>query len=137
MLTLATPTWLIPDGINPRGIRWVLPAGHLWDAVRTPTALGRPVLDHLLDTWGDFTQLGPVLEDARGEWLYWLVSPGSSDTYPPGVRFLSTGAWISAPVFTEQAQGDAAWVHLPQEEILTGPAWLAAAIEQGALGAAA
>jgi hypothetical protein len=105
-----------------------LPAGVLWDAVRTPSSLGMPVLRRLLQRPADSALLGPVLLDDRGGWMYWLVSPGSSDDYPPQVALRTAGSWIIAPLPYLHRAYRARWVYLPKQRIVSPPAWLAAAL---------
>ena len=139
MLSPATPGWLIPAEAKTQGNRWLLPAGPLWDAVRTPVTLGLPVVERLREHPADWAQLGPVLWDDRRDWLYWLVSPGHSDTYPEQARLLGAGSLIGAPLYAGQRLADAGWLHLPEQRIVSGPAWLAAALGEQAsiLGSAA
>lgn len=134
MSTLSA-NWLLPaEGELPPDRRTVLLAcGTLFDAVRTPVLLGMPVLERLLADPTDADQLGPVLWDQRGGLLYWLVSPGATDDYPDGARLLGAGAWISVPPPYGHASKDAAWLHLPEQRIVTGPAWLSAALNDHAL----
>lgn len=140
MLSLGT-SWLMPANteLSKDGRPALLPAGVLWDAVRTPVALGMPVLERLLADTADAEQLGPVLLDDGAACLYWLVSPGSSDAYPDEAHLMGAGWWIAAPDELSQGTYRAAWVHLPEHPIVTGPAWLAAALgDQGQMfGAAA
>lgn len=121
--------WLLPaEGVPLHRRTVLLPCGTLFDAVRTPDSLGMPVLDRLLAEPDDADQLGPVLWDQRGGLLYWLVSPGATDDYPDGARLLGPGAWISVPPPYGEATRDAKWLHLPEQRIVTGPAWLASAL---------
>lgn len=140
MLTLSA-AWLVPAGstFSKGGRTRLLPAGGMWDAVRTSESLGMPVLERLLADPDDAALLGPVLWDGCRQLLYWLVSPGSSDSYPETARLLGAGSWIAAPLTAGDSTADACWVHLPDHPIVTGPAWLASALgDQGALfGAAA
>jgi len=138
-VTTLSANWLMPTEGLPLDRRTVLlPCGILFDAVRTPDVLGMPVLDRLLAEPADADVLGPVLWDQRGGLLYWLVSPGATDDYPDGARLLRRGAWISVPPPYGEATRDAAWLHLPEQRIVTGPAWLSAALnDHGIFGVAA
>lgn len=129
-MTTLSANWLLPleDELPADRSTVLLACGTLFDAVRTPSILGMPVLNRLLATTDDADLLGPVLWDQRGALLYWLVSPGASDNYPDGARLLSTGSWISAPAPYGHATRDAAWLHLPEQHIVSGPAWLSAAL---------
>jgi hypothetical protein len=132
--------WLTPAGAVPaRGGRvLLLPCGVLFDAVRTPVALGMPVLNRLLAESDDAELLGPVLWDGYRDLLYWLVSPGATDDYPDEAKLLGVGAWVAAPLPFGRATKDAAWLHLPEQRIVTGPAWLSAALnDHGMFGVAA
>lgn len=130
-MTTLSAAWLLPaDPEDPfdGGAVLLSCGGPLFNAVRTPDALGKPVLDRILANPADADQLGPVLWDERGGLLYWLVSPGHSDDYPDGAALLSAGTWISVPPPYGEATRDAAWIHLPKQRIVSGPAWLAAAL---------
>ena len=132
--------WLTPLGATfaVDGRMVMLPVGEMWDVVKTPAPLAMPVLERLLADPEDAAQLGPVLFDARRELLYWLVSPGASDDYPPHATLLTAGAWIAAPLPWGEPLRDACWLHLPQDPIVTGPAWLSAAFDgHGLFGVAA
>lgn len=132
--------WLTPLGATfaEDGRMVMLPVGAMWDVVKTPSPLAIPVLERLLADPDDTAVLGPVLLDARRELLYWLVSPNSTDSYPPHATLLRAGAWIAAPMPWSEPLDDAAWAYLPQYPIVTGPAWLAAALDDyGLFGVAA
>lgn len=122
--------WLTPKGASPmRGERTqLLPAGVLWDAVRTPISLGLPVLHRLKASPADAAQLGPVLRDHADGRLYWLIQPGTTGGWPEGVRVLTTGSWLVTPrsVFDQTCR--VRWAHLPDQRIISGAAWLAAAL---------
>lgn len=130
-------SWLMPADSDlpqqgrpplPRGDVVLMPAGQLWDAVRTPLALGLPVLRRLLADEDDAHLLGPVLVDQVRGWLYWFISPGASDDWPDGVRLLVAGSWLGAPPSAFEMTPDAEWLHLPDHPVVSGPAWLAAAL---------
>lgn len=114
----------------------LMPAGILWDVVRTPLAIGSAVLGRLLADEHDSALVGPVLCDSSNGWLYWLVSPGADDTWPDDARLLGTGAWVVAPANACLPTQSAAWLHLPDDPIVSGPAWLAAALNDHVLFAA-
>lgn len=129
MFTLATG-WFTPAQTagDPTLPVMLMPAGILWDAVRTPLALGMPVLERLLADPDDAPQVGPVLYDGERGLLYWLVQAGATDTYPEPARLLAAGWWIVTPALMYDRSRTARWIHLPCERVLTGPAWLAAAL---------
>lgn len=126
---MLTPDWLLQSATtrDEDACAVLLAAGVTWDAVRTPAAMGRPVLDRILASPDDAAQLGPVLEDTLDGALYWLVSPGSTGSYPDSVRLLRTGSWIAVPA-PGAARSRSVWVHLPQGRNLTSAAWLATAL---------
>lgn len=129
MLTLSTG-WLTPDSAQrmPGTGRVLLPTGLLWDCLRTPARLGVPVLNRLLADPADHALLGPVLWDDEADVLYWLVQRRHTDDYPAGVTLLRPGTWILAPDAGDVSIRQACWIHLPDGERLSGPAWLAAAL---------
>lgn len=130
--------WLRPPGTMPVGDASetglvLMPAGVLWDVVRTPIGLGFPVLGRLLADDHDSALVGPVLCDKANGWIYWLVSPGAGDSWPEDARLLSVGAWVVAPANAFLPTRSAAWLHLPDDPIVSGPAWLAAALNDHAM----
>jgi hypothetical protein len=131
--------WPVPAGTSRRatGQLVLLRAGVLWDAVRTPIDVGLPVLYRLVADPDDRALLGPVLADRQRGWLYWLVSPGASDDWPDDVRLLRTESWLAAPRFAFSITPHAAWVHLPGQHVVSGPAWLAAVLRRRDLAGAA
>ena len=124
--------WLVPGRVGAGGDErvWVLPAGMLWDAVRTPEEVALPVLGQLLADGGDRRRLGPVLLDNRSHQVHWLVSPGHSASYPAQCRLIGAGGWLAVPG-PGGALGRLAWLHLPEPGTLSAPAWLAAALGSG------
>nr|WP_134006478.1 hypothetical protein [Streptomyces sp. 846.5] len=129
VLTISTG-WLAPDGASnltcSRSV--LLPVGVRRDCLRTSAGLGMPVLERLLAEPADADQLGPVLWDHEQGVLYWLIQPGACDHYPAGVELLRAGTWIVAPDAGDIAVDRGCWLHLPDQHILSGPAWLAAAL---------
>ncbi|MFC1411049.1 hypothetical protein ACEZCY_19155 [Streptacidiphilus sp. N1-12] len=128
---LLSPSWLIPPGAEQQQgehLTALLPTGVLWDAVRTRLAPGVVLLDQFLTRPEDRDRLGPVLQDLRGGWLYWLIAPGSSDTWPRGTELLSTGGWLRVPASERNTGREASWAYLPSIRRLTGAAWLATAL---------
>ena len=57
----------------------------------------------------------------------WLLRPGSTDDYPDGCRLLAPGTWLPLP-HPQHTAHSLAWLHLPDSDVLTSPAWLAAAL---------
>lgn len=135
--TTLNASWLIPQQSHRsrkgrsrvvHGDVVLMPAGVLWDAVRTPLNLGMPVLGRLLAHEDDAELLGPVLADRMRGWLYWLISPGCTDDWPDWARLLGADSWLGAPTTAFAPTPDATWLHLPDQRIVSGPAWLAAAL---------
>lgn len=133
--------WLRPEGTMAVGDASetgliLMPAGVLWDVVRTPLGIGSAVLGRLLADEHDSALVGPVLCDSTNSWIYWLVSPGADDVWPDSARFLGAGGWVVAPAHTFLPTRSACWLHLPDDPIVSGAAWLAAALNDDALFAA-
>ena len=140
MLTAAPPlpwTWLLPPGVVAGPDRPVVIAqtGRTWDALCTPETLALPVLVRLHADDRDRMRLGPVLHDADARAVYWLLRPGSSADYPDSCRLLLSGTWLPLP-HPQRSARSLAWLHLPDTDTLTPPAWLAAALTHSALEAA-
>lgn len=127
---MLSPSWLAPVGSSRSGSPsldlW--PVGRSWDVLRTPERLALPVLDRLQNEPDDNARLGPVLWDCRSEVVYWLLARGASASYPPGARLLPSGSWLAVPASTGRQGTYAHWLHLPEQPLLTGPAWLAHAL---------
>ncbi|MFG3053486.1 hypothetical protein ACGFZP_21405 [Kitasatospora sp. NPDC048239] len=105
----------------------LLPCGVHWDAVRMPEAVGLAVLEVLL-TGGQGA--GPFLHDRDSRLVYALVAPaGGIGWSRPGVRLLSTGAYLAAPSpEMDWLNGRVGWVHMPVDPEPTDPAHLAAVL---------
>lgn len=135
-----SPGWLMPPGAAENHAAWytvLLPAGVLWDAVRTRRDTGLILLERILARPEDRDVCGPVICSEREDCLDWLISPGSSDSWPDDVELLSTGDWLRAPLTELTVSREASWAYLPSAERLSGPAWLATALwEQYQAGAA-
>ncbi|WP_042400275.1 hypothetical protein [Streptacidiphilus carbonis] len=97
--------------------------------VRVPDALGLPALARLLDEEADRGLVGPVLHHRPSQVTYWWVRPGSSGSYPDGCRLLATDALVVVPDPHADHCAVASWLFMPDREVLTGPAWLAAALD--------
>jgi hypothetical protein len=134
MIAPAPPVdWLVPDSatVSPdRRIR-MLPAGVLWDVLRTPEDLALPVLARLLADEDDRALLGPVLRDERARTVHWLVSrghtAGTAPVWPEGCALRGVGGWLAVPS-PKNPHSKLAWLHLPEPGTLTPPPWLAAAL---------
>jgi hypothetical protein len=126
--------WLVPEGSPPGQDEWVrmLPAGVLWDAVRTPQELALRQFPLLLRDDEVRLRLGPVLHDSWSRHVYWLVTPGHSASYPRPCRLIGAGGWLAVPG-AANIPDRLAWLHLPQPGILSSPAWLATALHGDAL----
>lgn len=121
--------WLMPPGLQGGAEGTVLaPAGQLWDAVSTSVEAGMPVLDRLLADPDDRLFVGPVVGDALRGVMHWLVAPGASADYPEGCALLAGGARVVLPESAGEGVPCATWLHLPTHRVLSGPAWLAAAL---------
>lgn len=123
--------WLIPEGftrcLDHPVVMW--PAGVLWDAVRVADSLALPALTYLLhENPYERRRLGPVLHDTQAQQVHFLVSPGYSAIYPPGCRLIGRGGWLSTPT-TRETSARFQWLHLPTTPRLSGPPWLAAALQ--------
>lgn len=97
--------------------------------VRVPDELGRPTLERLLGHAPDRAQLGAVLHHRLSRVSYWWVRPGASTHYPDGCRLLADRTAIPVPAPGSTHCTVARWLHLPDEELLTGPVWLARALQ--------
>jgi hypothetical protein len=116
-------------GIQPGPERPVVTVqtGGAWDALCTPQELALPVLVKAHADDHDRQILGPVLHDADARTVYWLLQPGSNDTYPDGCRLLPSGTWLPLP-HPQRLARSLAWLYLPEPDTLTPPAWLTAAL---------
>lgn len=103
-------------------------AGWTWDAVRMPLDTGRSLHAHLAAAADTRDRLGPIAECTQSGVTYWLITTGSTDTWPPGCRLLTRGSWIVLPGPYVHAHW-ARWLHKPDSpKRLTGATWLAAAL---------
>ncbi|WP_405612282.1 hypothetical protein [Streptomyces sp. NBC_01508] len=69
-------------------------AGNVWDAVRVPARYGPGVISRL------GTTTGAVIEDTHAATLYWLVHPGTADTWdlsPQHVSVLGAASYVAVP----------------------------------------
>lgn len=131
MLTTLTTAWLAPLDATPSGspAMDLWPVGSEWDVLRTPEWLGRPVLERLLAEPQDADLVGPVLWDRSSPALYWFLAPGATDSYPLQARLLARGTSLVVPISASDWGARVHWLHLPDREQLTGPAWLASALD--------
>jgi hypothetical protein len=125
------PGWLIPeDNTAGRDARVrMLACGGTWDALRTPGAVGLPVVAKLLLRPTDRAVLGPVLHDEQTGTVYWLVSPGHSANWPNNCTLLGKRDWLAVPN-PINPHSKLTWLHMPTEEVFTGPPWLAKALQE-------
>lgn len=128
VLTLTT-AWLAPLDASRSGdtSMELWPVGTDWDVLRTPERLGQPVLKRLLADPQDAALVGPVLWDRGCGVLYWFLSPGATDCYPLEARLLARGTSLAVPISGRARTVH--WLHLPDREHLTGPVWLASALD--------
>lgn len=128
--TAMSAGWLMPAGVaaRTRHRMVLLPAGVTWDAVRTPLSY-RPVLERLVADDHDRALLGPVLADTARSYLYWFIAPGATGDWPDDALLLRTGSWLAAPRSVYDITPDARWMHLPDHPLVSGPVWLAAALD--------
>lgn len=123
MLTAVRPlpwTWLLPPGEQAGPDRPVVNTrcGHTWDALNTQEDPASPVLVRLHADDHDLQHLGPVPHDADARTVYWLLRPGSSDTYPDGCRLLPSGTWLPLP-HPQRSARSLARLYLPDVDTLT------------------
>ncbi len=128
--TTLSASWLMLPGVSARTRRRMvlLAAGVTWDAVRTPLGY-QPVFERLMANGHDRALLGPVLADTARGCLYWFIAPGATNDWPDEVLLLGAGSWLVAPRSVYDITPDARWLHLPDHPIVSGPAWLAAALD--------
>ncbi|MGW7363058.1 hypothetical protein ACWGI8_06400 [Streptomyces sp. NPDC054841] len=81
------------------------PAGEWWDAVSVPRGLALAVLGQLGN------QTGAVIEDPRGNTLYWLVEPGGAS------------GWEFNPAASVRVLGETTHIAVPGPQRTTGPQW--------------
>lgn len=129
IVTLSTG-WLTPAASEPSpgGRIMLMPAGDLWDAVRTSRAVGDPILERAKRDPGQSALLGPVLRDQTAGHLYWLIPTGSAAVWPQGVRLLARGASVAGPLTAFDQSARLVWSHLPDYPIYTSAGWLAKAL---------
>jgi len=102
----------------------LMACGGAWDAIKVPRFIGRGGLERL----GDET--GAVIEDPYGHVVYWLVLPGTADTWDLyRVDRLGTASYLAVPP-VERTEGPGVhWrVPLAPERYLTAPEALHAAL---------
>ena len=123
------PAWLGPEPAPTENTNTALLAvGGDRPVVRVPDALGLPALARLLDRDDDRAMVGPVLHHRLSQVTYWWVRPGSTGSYPPGCRLLAADTALVVPGPRTDYRSVASWLHMPERPILSGPAWLAAAL---------
>lgn len=132
-MSRGTPAWLMRGAQHCRPSRTVLlQVGVTAHAVRCPSDVADLVLELLLADDRAPKFLGPVLAHPLSCAVYFWTQPGTDGVYPPFCRVLDRPAWIPAPLPVPGARPSAvaSWLHLPAEDnLLTAPAWLAAALQ--------
>lgn len=100
-------------------------AGHSWDAVRV-SRIGPRVIERLGE------DSGAVIEDRYGAVFYWLVRPGSADTWELSslfVRLRGTASYVAVPPVKRTEGPGVRWaVPLGPTCYLTDPGLLHAAL---------
>lgn len=88
----------------------MIPAGVLFDAVKTSLLLGARLLAAL-----EGTSRGPVFSDSDNGTMYFLVPPGTSADWPADPRALCLGAdtWLWVPVPTRIQRTHSYWESPP------------------------
>ncbi|MGW7303689.1 hypothetical protein [Streptomyces sp. NPDC054829] len=116
------------------GLR-LLRVGDGWDLVRTPAEIGFLALAHLRATEA---LVGPVLYDGPNERLYYAIQSGTPDigwdSLP--VRHLSSNSWLVAPGLELMDDWFGGWCELPDDDTLTNPDALRAALQHAYVTAA-
>jgi hypothetical protein len=104
-------------------------AGHDWDALRIPSALGVCLWRKLASDPGTRGRLGPIVVSERSQATYWFIPTGTSDTaWPRYARLLTRGSWLLLPGQTADPRC-ARWLHqLDRPGQFTEAVWLAAAL---------
>ncbi|MBX9396346.1 hypothetical protein K4749_22805 [Streptomyces sp. TRM72054] len=109
------------------GLR-MLQVGGEWDLVRTSAEVGLLALAHLRATGAP---IGPVLYDGPHERLYYAIQTGTTDRdwgdLP--VRHLSRNSWLVAPGLELMDDWFGGWCELPDDDTLTDPGLLRAALQ--------
>jgi hypothetical protein len=109
------------------GLR-MLQVGDGWDLVRTSAEIGLLALAHLRAIGAP---IGPVLYDGPNERLYYAIQTGTADSdwgdLP--VRYLSSNSWLVAPGLELMDDWFGGWCELPDDDTLTDPGLLRAALQ--------
>ncbi|MFI9835179.1 hypothetical protein ACIHIX_46825 [Streptomyces sp. NPDC051913] len=116
------------------GLR-LLRVGDGWDLVRTPAEIGFLALARLR---ASDALVGPVLYDGPNKRLYYAIQTTTADSGWDGlpVRHLSSNSWLVAPGLEVMDDWFGGWCELPDDDTLTGPEALRAALQQACLTAA-
>ncbi|WP_217575898.1 hypothetical protein [Streptomyces sp. GbtcB7] len=108
------------------GLR-MLQVGHEWDLVRTSAPVGLLALAHLRAIGAS---IGPVLYDGPNERLYYAIRTGTADRWDDlPVRHLSSNSWLVAPGLELMDGWFGGWCELPDDDTLTDPDILRAALQ--------
>ncbi|MGW7208478.1 hypothetical protein [Streptomyces sp. NPDC054837] len=115
------------------GLR-LLRVGDDWDLLRTPAEIGLLALAHLRAIGA---AIGPVLYDSPNERLYYAIRTGAADSWDGlPVRHLSSSSWLVAPGLELIDHWFGGWCELPDDDTLTDPAILRAALHHPYVAAA-
>lgn len=107
------------------GLR-MLQVGDEWDLVRTSAEVGLLALAHLRAVGAS---IGPVLHDSPNERLYYAIRTGTADRWDDlPVRHLSSNSWLVAPGLELIDNWFGGWCELPDDNTLTDPDLLRAAL---------
>lgn len=124
------PPWFGPAPVVDPDVSTVLvTVGGDRPVVRIPDGLALPVLKRLLAHAADRALLGPVLHHPRSGATYWWVQRGATPDYPTDCRLLANRTAIPVPAPGSRPCTVAEWLHMPERQRLTGPAWLAGALQ--------
>ncbi|MEU3447270.1 hypothetical protein AB0H29_08565 [Streptomyces thermolilacinus] len=114
--------WLVRSG------RALLPVGTQWDAVKVPAQQGRAALATGIT--------GPVLRDAANCSTFFLVPPGTSESWDvPDTICLGAGCWLTSPHPATTAPPGPHWLQPPDGRTLVRPSLLQAALTAPVPGA--
>lgn len=119
------------------GLR-LLSVGDDWDLLRTPAEIGLLALAHLRAIGAAIgAAIGPVLYDSPNERLYYAIQTGAAESWDGlPVRHLSSNSWLVAPGLELIDNWFGGWCELPDDDTLTDPDILRAALHHPYVAAA-